>query len=435
MDLLNAETERRARVRRYDWRGHACPFHTPEDPFVEGSCLHGRPGQVLPDGDWRVWAIMAGRGWGKTRTGAEAVREWSERYSRIGLIAPTKNDAREVMVEGASGILSAFPPDRPARYIANRLRVEFPSGSIGTVYTADEPERLRGPQHTKLWADELAAWRYPEAWTMAMFGLRLGDNPQVIATYTPKPTKLVKELRDRARLDNDPHGRVLLQRGSTYDNRLNLAPSFLSEIVGRYEGTRLGRQELHAEVLEDVEGALWSGSLIEPYRVPEAPDMVRVVVAVDPAVTHGEDSDATGLVVAGKGVDGDYYVLSSDGLRVSPETWARRTLYVTDQHGADCIVAEVNQGGDLVTLTLRNVADGRPVPRIKKVHAKKGKVLRAEPVVALYEQGKVHHVGSHDALEDQQTSFPIANDHDDLVDAVVYALTELSEPVRRVTAY
>jgi len=378
---------------------------------------------------------MAGRGWGKTRTGAEAVREWSERYSRIGLIAATKGDAREIMVEGESGILSVFPPDRPARYIANRLRLEFPSGSIGTIYTADEPDRLRGPQHTKLWADELSVWRYPEAWNMAMLGLRLGDDPQVIATFTPKPTHLVKELRDRSKLEFDPAGRVILTRGSTYENAPNLAPSFLSEIVQKYEGTRLGRQELHAEVLEDIEGALWSTALIEPFRVAVAPDMARVVVAVDPAVTHGEDSDATGVVVAGKGVDGDYYVMASDELRVSPETWARRVLYQHDAMAGDCIVAEVNQGGDMVTLTLRNVADGRSMPRIKTVHAKKGKVLRAEPVVALYEQGKVHHVGRHDILEDQQTSFPVANEHDDLVDAVVYALSELSEPVRRITAY
>ena len=378
---------------------------------------------------------MAGRGWGKTRTGAEAVREWSERYSRIGLIAATKGDAREIMVEGESGILSVFPPDRPARYIANRLRLEFPSGSIGTIYTADEPDRLRGPQHTKLWADELSVWRYPEAWNMAMLGLRLGDDPQVIATFTPKPTHLVKELRDRSKLEFDPAGRVILTRGSTYENAPNLAPSFLSEIVQKYEGTRLGRQELHAEVLEDIEGALWSTALIEPYRVAVAPDMARVVVAVDPAVTHGEDSDATGVVVAGKGVDGDYYVMASNELRVSPETWARRVLYQHDAMAGDCIVAEVNQGGDMVTLTLRNVADGRSMPRIKTVHAKKGKVLRAEPVVALYEQGKVHHVGRHDILEDQQTSFPVANEHDDLVDAVVYALSELSEPVRRITAY
>ena len=257
----------------------------------------------------------------------------------------------------------------------------------------------------------------------------------MVATFTPKPTHLVKSLRDRARLDIDPAGKVILTRGSTYENAPNLAPEFLSEIVQKYEGTRLGRQELHAEVLEDIEGALWQSSLIEPFRVDEAPDMARVVVAVDPAVTHGEDSDATGVVVAGKGVDGHYYVMASDELRVSPETWARRVLYQHDNLAADCIVAEVNQGGELVTLTLRNVADGRAVPRVKTVHAKRAKVLRAEPVVALYEQGKVHHVGRHDALEDQQTSFPVANDHDDLVDAVVYALTELAEPVRRMTAY
>ena len=200
--------------------------------------------------------ILAGRGWGKTRTGAEAVREWSETHSHIGLIAPTKTDAREIMVEGVAGILAVFPPGRPARYIANRFRLEFPSGSIGTIFTADEPDRLRGPQHTKLWADELAAWRYPEAWDMALLGLRLGDSPQAIITTTPKPTALIRELRDRSRLETDPLGRVVLTQGSTYDNAANLSPAFLSEIVQRYEGTRMGRQELHAEILEEIEGAL-----------------------------------------------------------------------------------------------------------------------------------------------------------------------------------
>lgn len=419
LSLVEAERERRANLHRFDW------------------IRSGRPDQHLPGGDWRIWLILAGRGWGKTRTGAEAVRSWSERFSRISLIAPTMDDARDIMVEGESGVVAVFPKDRPARYIANRRRIEFPSGSIGTVYSADEPERLRGPQHTKVWADELAAWRYPQAWDMAMLGLRLGRSPQAIITTTPKPTSLIRELRDRSRLEDDPLGRVILTRGSTYENEANLAPAFLSEIVQRYEGTRLGRQELHAEILEEIEGALWTGEMIESGRVREAPSLVRTVVAVDPATTHGPDSDETGITVAGTGVDAHFYVLGSEGLRASPEAWGSRVLSLYDQHEAAVIVAETNQGGEMVSAVLRAVCSrtGRQVPRILTIHAKKAKALRAEPVVALYEQGRVHHVGTFPVLEEQQTSFPVATEHDDRVDATVYALTELSTTKRSITAY
>jgi predicted phage terminase large subunit-like protein len=417
--LLEAEQERRRRARQYDWS------------------LSGRPDQHLPEGDWRIWLVLAGRGWGKTRTGAEAVRSWSERFSRISLIAPTGDDAREIMVEGESGVLAVFPQDRPARYIANRRRIVFPSGSIGTIYSADEPDRLRGPQHTKVWADELAAWRYPEAWDMAMLGLRLGASPQAIITTTPKPTALVKELRNRSHLETDPLGRVILTRGSTYDNAANLAPAFLSEIVQRYEGTRLGRQELHAEILEEIEGALWTGAMIEAHRVREAPRMARVIVAVDPATTHGPESDETGITVGGRGEDGDLYVLASEGLRASPETWGSRVLSLYDEHYGAAIVAETNQGGEMVSAVLRAVCarTGRTLPRVITIHAKKAKVLRAEPVVAMYEQGRVHHVGVFPVLEEQQTSFPVATEHDDRVDATVYALTELAATKRSITAY
>lgn len=418
-EILEAERERRRRARAFDWK------------------VASRPDQRLPFGDWRIWLVLAGRGWGKTRTGAEAVRSWSERFNRIGLIAPTKNDAREIMVEGESGILAVFPQDRPARYIANRFRLEFPSGSVGTIYTADEPERLRGPQHTKLWADELAAWRYPEAWDMALLGLRLGGSPQAIITTTPKPTTLIRSLRDRSLLETDPFGRVVLTRGSTYENEANLAPAFLSEIVQRYEGTRLGRQELHAEILEEIEGALWSGHMIDVSRVREAPSLVRTVLAVDPATTHGPDADETGISVAGKGEDGDFYLLASEGLRASPETWGSRVLSLYDEYEAAVIVAETNQGGEMVGAVLRSVCSrtAREMPRLVTVHAKKAKVLRAEPVVALYEQGRVHHVGLFPVLEEQQTSFPVASEHDDRVDATVYALTELAKTPRTITAY
>ena len=417
--LAEAERERRQRIRAHNWTTSA------------------RPEQRIPAGDWRIWAILAGRGWGKTRTGAETVREWSESFSHIGLIAPTKNDAREIMVEGVSGILAVFPRERRARYVTNRYRIEFPSGAVGTLFTADEPDRLRGPQHTKLWADEVATWRYPEAWDMAMLGLRLGRSPQAVITTTPKPTTLIKELRDRAALPEDPLGRVVMTRGSTYENEANLSPAFLSEIVQRYEGTRMGRQELHAEILEELEGALWTGQMLDGSRVQHAPALVRIVLAIDPATTHGPDSDETGIAVAAKGEDGEYYVLRAEGLRGSPETWGSRVLSLYDDLDCSLIVAETNQGGEMVAAVLRSVCSrtGREVPRIKTVHAKKGKVLRAEPVVALYEQGRVHHVGDLAVLEDQMTSFPVASEHDDRLDATVYALTELARERRVITAY
>lgn len=444
--LASAERDRRDRVRRFDWRGVLCPHHSRRVPYVEGKCLHARPGQVLPEGDWRLWLAKAGRGWGKTRVGAEAVREWSENFPRIGLIGPTKDDARDIMVEGESGIVAVFPPDRPARYIANRRRIEFPSGAIGTIYTAEEPERLRGPQHHKLWMDEIASWPYLDsAFDMAMLGLRLGRNPQAVLTSTPKNLKLVKSLVKRARLPEgeiDPLGRVVMTEGTTYENRRNLAEAFVQEVIVKYEGTRLGRQELLAEVLEDVEGALWSGAMIEDGRVPGVPrgvTIIRKVLGIDPATTSGPDSDETGLALAGKGDDGHFYLLRSEGLRVGPNEWASRALAIYDDEEADAIIPETNQGGQMVTETIRNVciSQGRAVPRIRPVHAKKGKALRAEPVVALYEQGKVHHVGVFDVLEDQQTSFVPPGggvENDDRLDAAVYALTELAVPVRRVEA-
>ena len=350
------------------------------------------------------------------------------------------------MVEGESGVLAVFPQERPARYVANRRRIEFPSGSIGTIYSADEPERLRGPQHDKLWMDEIAAWRYQEAaFDMAMLGLRLGANPQAVITSTPKPQKLLKGLvkRSRLRAGEDPLGRVVMTEGTTYENRANLAEAFVAEVIVKYEGSRLGRQELLAEVLEDVEGALWTGAMIEAGRVQEVPAgvmIVRKVLGIDPATTSGPDSDETGLTVAGKGSDGDLYVLRSEGHRSRPNEWASRALALYDEEEIDCIVPETNQGGQMVTETIRNVclSQGRPVPRIKPVHARKGKALRAEPVVALYEQGKVHHVGPFPVLEDQQTSFVPPGggvENDDRLDATVYALSELAVPVKSITAY
>jgi predicted phage terminase large subunit-like protein len=371
--------------------------------------------------------LLAGRGFGKTRTGAEYVRAMvgMRRVRRVALVAPTAADARAVMVEGESGLLSIGPPDDRPDYEPSKHLLTWPNGAIATTFSADEPDRLRGPQHDLAWCDELAAWRYPQAWDMLMFGLRLGTDPRVVVTTTPRPTKLIKALIA------DP--KVVVTRGSTAENRKNLAPAFLDQIVRRYEGTRLGRQELEAEILEDVPGALWSHAIIDATRVAIAPQLTRIVVAIDPAAGSGEHSDETGIVVAGKNTDGHGYVLADLSGRYTPTEWARAAIAAYRAHSADRIVAEINTGGEMVEATIRIVD---PTVSFAAVHASRGKVARAEPVAALYEQGRVHHLGALPRLEDQMCGF--AHDFDravagyspDRVDALVWALTELLvEPI------
>lgn len=376
-----------------------------------------RPEQVAPVGDWSVWLVLAGRGWGKTRTGAQWAHEQARDNPRIALVGPTAADVRDTMVEGESGLLATAHPGFRPRYEPSKRRVTWPNGSLATCYSGDEPDRLRGPQHHRAWVDEWMAFKYPaEAFDMLMFGLRLGTHPRALFTQTPKPLSPLKALMAEATTH--------VTRGTTYDNRDNLPDVFFAQIVGRYEGTRIGRQELYAEILEDVEGAFWRLEDIERTRVREVPELVRVVVGVDPAVTHGDDADETSVCVAGKGIDGDYYVLDSQGYRLSPSGWATRVVDAYDARGADRVVAEVNQGGEMVEATLRAV---RPSLPVKVIRASRGKTVRAEPIAALYEQGRVHHVGTFAATEQQMTSFPVAAENDDRVDALVYALTELSE--------
>src|SRR6516164_9292419 len=340
----------------YDWRYRA------------------RPEQLPPDGSWRVWLLMAGRGFGKTRP----------------LYEPSKR------------------------------RLTWPNGAVATTYSADEPERLRGPQHDAAWCDELAAWRYAEAWDMLMFGMRLGPDPRTVVTTTPRPAKLIRDLV------RDPI--CVVTRGSSYENRGNLAPAFFDQIIRKYEGTRLGRQELEAELLEDTPGALWSHRSIEASRLRSAPAMTRVVVAIDPAVTSGDEADETGIIVAGKDDNGHGYVLADLSGRYPPIEWARLAITAYRTHRADRIVAEVNNGGDMVGATLRMVD---PNVAFTAVHASRGKVVRAEPVAALYQQGRAHHIGTFPQLEDQMTNFTpdidraAAGYSPDRVDALVWAYSEL----------
>ena len=380
-----------------------------------------RPNQFLPEGDWITWLILAGRGFGKTRTGAETTRAWVRAgHTYVNLIGATAADARDIMIEGESGILAICPKGERPAYQPSKRKLDWPNGATSLIFTADEPERLRGKQHEKLWCDELAAWRYPEAWDQASLGLRLGTRPQALVTTTPRPTAVIKALV--AALT------TVVTRGSTYENQANLAPAFLQQIVSRYEGTRLGRQELNAEILDDNPGALWRRDGIDTGRIQAAPSLLRVVVGVDPAVTSREDSDLTGIVVAAKDKQDPphFYVLDDRSLIATPDRWAQAVVNAYRDHAADRVVAEVNNGGELVETILRT--KDRNVP-YSAVHATRGKAVRAEPIAALYEQGRVHHVGSLPDLEDQMCDWaPATSDKSpDRVDALVWALTELSE--------
>jgi predicted phage terminase large subunit-like protein len=382
----------------------------------------GRPNQLPPEGDWRVWMLLAGRGFGKTRTGAEYIRARVEAgYRHISLIAPTAADCRDIMVRGESGLLSIYPPSEAPIYQLSNRRVTWPNGAEALMFSADEPERLRGPQHDTVWADEVGAWRYPDdAWSMMLFGLRLGDDPRVVITTTPRPIRLIRELIA------DPN--TALTRGSSYENRINLAQAFFEQVIRKYEGTRLGRQELLAEVLEDTPGALWNREALDECRREHVPALFRIVVAIDPAASSGEDADETGIIVAGKDSGGHGYVLADLSGRYSPADWAKAAISAYRTHRADRIVAEVNNGGEMVEATLRMVDPNVPFTAVR---ASRGKVTRAEPVAALYEQGRIHHVGMFPKLEDEMCGFTTDFDRHragyspDRVDALVWGISEL----------
>jgi phage terminase large subunit-like protein len=386
-----------------------------------------REPQVQPPGDWRHWLILAGRGFGKTRSGAEWVRAqiWAGRR-RLALVGPTAADVRDVMIEGESGILAVCPPWWRPIFQASRRRLLWPDGAMAFLYSAEEPERLRGPQHDAAWADELAAWAYPqEAWDQLQFGLRLGLDPRCVITTTPKPLPLLRQLM------SDPL--CVVSRGSTYDNRVNVPAAFIERIIRRYEGTRLGKQELHAELLIDVPGALWTHETILGCHATSMPDMQRVVVAIDPSGSGGDDDgDMQGIVVAGLGVDGRGYVLADRTCRLSPQGWGRRAIEAFDNFAADRIVAEKNYGGEMVRFTLQAVRKTAPVVL---VNASRGKMVRAEPVSALYEQGRVRHVivdPANNPLSELETEMRhattggfVGEGSPNRLDALVWALTDL----------
>jgi len=387
---------------------------------------HGETGN--DGGPWTTWLSLGGRGAGKTRTGAEWVRAMAlgippyagRAHRRIALIGETDHEAREVMVEGESGLLRISPRSERPEWTSTRKRLEWPNGAIGQVYSADDPDSLRGPQFAAAWCDELAKWRYAEAaFDTLQFGLRLGSRPRQLITTTPRPLPLIK------RLLTDPRTRVT--RAPTAANRDFLAPAFLDHVVGRYAGTRMGRQELDGELIEDRPDALWSRGLIEACRVSGAPGLPRIVVAIDPPGTSKQGADACGIVAVGRAEADMYFVLEdASAAGLSPSAWANRAVALYRRLNADSLVAEVNMGGEMVRAVLREVDSSVP---LKEVHATRGKYLRAEPVAALYEQGRVKHVGCFPLLEDEMCDFGInglsSGRSPDRLDALVWAITAM----------
>ncbi|MAH47737.1 ATP-binding protein [Candidatus Pacearchaeota archaeon] len=386
-------------------------------------CFKARPEQVSPPGEWNCWLIQTGRGWGKTRTGAESVIDAvrSGVASRVHLVARAASDVRDVMVEGESGILSVSPPGFRPEYEPSKRRLTWPNGAVATTFSSEQPDQLRGPQCDFAWCDELASWRYTEAWDMLLFGLRLGIHPRVIVTTTPRPRRF---LRDLAKLES-----TITTTGSTMENRDNLSPVFIKTIFDRYGDTHLGRQELEGELLDEIPGALFTRKLIEQSRVKEHPPLERIVVAVDPATTGKETSDESGIVVVGR-AGKDFFVLADLSLRASPDAVCRRAIFAYQEFQADRIVFEANQGGD----TWRTIINGiNPQAATKNVHASRGKFARAEPVAARYEQGRVRHVGVFSDLEDQMCNYLPGDSKDspDRMDALVWAVSELDSRSHR----
>lgn len=390
-----------------------------------------RPNQLTPYRKkfWNVWLLLAGRGFGKTRAGAEDVVWYANCNpgARIAIIAPTYSDARDTCVEGESGILSVLPRQCIDTWNRSMGELVLHNESRFKLFGAEEPDRLRGPQHHRAWCDELGAWRYADTWDQMLFGLRLGQDPKAVVTTTPKPTKLIKDLVKNKN--------TVLTRGSTFENASNLAPAALAELKAKYEGTRLGRQELDAEILEQSEGALWTLDLIERARLKGSlPDMRRVVVAIDPAISAKAESNLTGIVAAGIGVDGRGYVLADATGLYTPDQWATKAVELYQSVKADRFVAEGNQGGDMVRHTITSKWRNAPVTI---VHATRGKQARAEPIAALYEQNKISHVGFFPELEAQMCSWEPLGDifaagkskpampSPDRLDAMVWAFTDL----------
>ena len=375
-----------------------------------------RDDQKVPTVPFSVWYVKGGRGAGKTRTGAETIRRWQgEGYGYMALVGQTPGDVRDVMIEGESGILAISPSWNMPTYEPSRRRLTWPNGARAVTFSGANPDELRGPQHHKAWVDELPAFNHAsETWDNLLLGLRLGDNPQVVITTTPKPVGLMRSIQ------SDPHTVVTL--ATTFQNRANLASSFFHAITERYRGTRTGLQELYALDLDEAEGALWKRNYFK-YEAPLTANIERIVVAIDPAASSKPESDETGIVVVAKLSNGTFCVLDDRSGRYSPDVWAMQAINAYTELGADRVIAEVNNGGEMVEHTLRTVK--RDIP-YRAVHASRGKEVRAEPIAALYEQGKVFHARPFVELEDQLCTWTKGGGASpDRLDALVWAITYL----------
>jgi len=386
--FISSLSEEEALALMYNWRG-----------------FNARPNQIAPAGGWDIWLALAGRGFGKTRMGAEWVKEQVEAgCMRIALIAETQKDLEKVMIEGESGLLSVYSPEEMPIYTKKPVEIRWPNGAIALGYNATEPNQLRGPQFHAAWGDEIAKWRYArETWDQLQFGLRLGDDPKVFISTTPRPIQLIKDIIA------GKEGNAVVTRGKTTDNKSNLARKFLDKITTRYAGTRLGRQELEAEMLGDIPNALWSLETIDLYRTRDIPEQMGTIgVSVDPAsggLNHSKkkdiegNGDEHGIIVGGLAMGGkDAYVLEDASIKGTPADWAKRAIAMYDKWQADFIVVEVNNGGAMVKNTIKAIRANIP---IREVWASRGKHVRAEPVSALYQQGRVHHIGAFVELENQ----------------------------------
>lgn len=371
---------------------------------------NGRPEQQPPPGNWRWWLVLAGRGFGKTRTGCEwinakallAKREGRPR--RFALVAETKSDCRDVIAEGESGILATSPPWNMPRYEVSKRRITWPDGTMGFLYSGEEPDQLRGPQFTDALVDELAKYQYmQETMDNLEMALRLGENPQGVITTTPRPLPLIKEMIGEATEEDDDDPRVVVTRGSSYQNYVNLSPNYIKNIIKKYEGTRVGRQEIYADILDDVEGGFWTGEMLEKNRLPrksKLPEMTRIGVAIDPATTSGENANETGIMVGGLGTNGIAYLFEDKSGVFAPETWGDIAIASYDEYMGDAIIGERNNGGDLVRRNIR-ACDGGDKPKIKLVWASRGKHVRAEPISSFHERGRIKFIGSFPDLEEQ----------------------------------
>jgi len=400
-----------------------------DDEAIDASSdwfLQARREQIAPLWDWFIWIVMAGRGWGKNYSGSNWLvnQHVAKQAKNSAIIAATSADLRRFCVEGPSGILSLAPNWFRPEYKPATSKLIWPDGAITSLFTSEIPDRLRGPNLDKVWCDELAAWRYlDETWEMLQLCLRYGT-PQCLVTTTPRPRKVLKELMKRIRSIENPTGDVAITSGSTYDNADNLPARFVNEIIAQYKGTKLERQEIFGELLPEFEGALWNYALLDECRIDECPTLTRIGVGVDPAISSDEGSDLTGILAAGIGPNRHGYVIGEHSLRASPEVWARKVVTVYKELKADFIVAEKNQGGEMVEATIKAVDDS---VNVQLVHASRGKITRAEPIAAFYEQHRVHHIGTFPDLEDEMTLFLPGRlkKSPDRTDALVWVLTEL----------